>query len=162
MNLALALAAAILAPALVMVLWYLGGQFEVFGFDDPYIWIRTKNFLLLCIAIAAAHVLVLGGPAYALLKWRGYVRWWSTVLTGFVLAAIPVALFTWPLRYPELKTTASFNGVQTMVEGTPTAAGWTQYAHGVLFFGACGALSGFVFWLVWRQGRRSANFATPK
>jgi hypothetical protein len=137
-----------------MVLWYLYGQFEVFAADDPYIWIRTTGFLWLCLSIAALHVVFLGGPAYALLKWKGLIRWWSTVITGFVLASLPVALITWPLWFPELKTTASFNGIQTMIYGTPTAEGWTQYTQGVLFFGLCGALSGFVFWLVWRRGKK--------
>ncbi len=154
MNVVLALAAAVLAPALLMVVWYLYGQFEVFASDDPYIWIRTQNFLLVCLAVSGLHVVVLGAPAYAILRWKGLIRWWSTVLTGFVLAALPIAFFTWPLRFPELKTTASFNGVQTMVDGTPTAAGWAQYAEGFLFVSSCGALSGLVFWLVWRLGKR--------
>lgn len=154
MTTLLALAAATLAPALLMALWYLYGQFSVFAASDPYIWVRSLRFFLLCLAISALHVLLLGGPLYALLQWRKLVRWWSSVVTGFVLATVPIALFTWPLRFPELRGTTSINGVQTMVDGKPTVAGWLQYAEGVLFFGACGALSGLVFWLVWRRGRR--------
>jgi hypothetical protein len=152
MTTLLALAAATLAPALLMALWYLYGQFAVFASSDPYIWVRTANFLTLCVTVSALHVVLLGAPAYALLRWKKLVSWWSTLATGFVLATLPVSLITWPLRFPELKTTASFNGVSTIVEGVPTAAGWMQYFEGVLFFGACGALSGLAFWLVWRRG----------
>ena len=152
MTTLLALATAILAPALLMALWYLYGQFTVFASSDPYIWVRTANFLALCFAVSALHVVLLGAPAYALLRWKKLVSWRSTVATGCVLATLPVSLMTWPLQFPELKTTASFNGVSTIVEGVPTAAGWMQYFEGVLFFSACGALSGLAFWLVWRRG----------
>src|SRR5690606_5351122 len=106
----------------------------------------------------AAHVLVLGVPAYLLLRWRNWVRWWSTIASGFALAALPIALWSWPLRYPELKSSASVNGVQTMIDGVPTAAGWLQYVEGALFFGAFGALSGLAFWLALRAMRPNNSF----
>jgi len=150
MKTALAFLAAALTPPSLMTLWYLYGQFSIFPSDDPYIWVRTGNFLIICVAISSLHVVLLGLPAYAFLRWRNAVRWWSTIPSGFVLAAIPIAFWSWPLRYPELRTTASFNGVQTMIDGVPTAAGWWQYMESVAFFGLCGALSGLAFWLVLR------------
>ena len=161
MKTALAFFAAALVPASVMTLWYLYGQFSIFPSDDPYIWVRTKGFVIICVAISALHVFLLGAPAYALLRWRKAVRWWSIIASGFILAATSIALWSWPLRYPELKTSASFNGVQTMIDGVPTAAGWLQYAQGVVFFGALGALSGLAFWLVSR-GMSSSNSFKPK
>jgi len=148
----LALVAATVVPAVLIALWYLYAQFITFPADDAYIWVRTMNFLVLCLTISGLHVALLGGPAFALLRWKKAIRWWTSLATGFILATVPVALFTWPLRFPELRTSATMNGVQTMVDGAPTAAGWMQYTQGVVFFGACGALSGLVFWLVWRRG----------
>ena len=158
MKIVLAFLAAILTPACLMTLWYLYGQFATFPADDPYIWVRTRGFFVICFAISAAHVLLLGVPGYLLLRWRNAVRWWSIIASGFALAAIPVALWSWPLRYPELKSSASINGVQTMIDGVPTTAGWLQYAEGIFFFAACGALSGLAFWLALRAMSPNNSF----
>jgi hypothetical protein len=95
MKTALAFVVAALAPACLMALWYLCGQFDTFPQDDPYIWVRTRNFWILCIAISSAHVLLLGVPAYALLRWRNAVRWWSAIAAGFVLATGSFAVWSW-------------------------------------------------------------------
>ncbi|GAB2530675.1 hypothetical protein GCM10008940_35230 [Microbulbifer agarilyticus] len=67
-----------------------------------------------------------------------------------------MAIFTWPLRYQELKTNASVNGVVTMIDGTPTTAGWIQFIEGVTFLGGCGLVGALAFWLAapnkFRQG----------
>lgn len=147
-----ALAAATLVPALLMTLWYLHGQLSVVPSDNPYFWVDIGQFFSLCFMVTALHVVLLGGPAYALLKWRNLVRWWSGVLAGFLLAVMPIAIFTWPLRFAESGSSFSANGVQLMVDGKPTAAGWLDFAEGILFFGIWGALSGLVFWLVLRSG----------
>lgn len=155
MRTLLAFLAAAVAPALVMTALYLHGQFAVFAADDPYIWIRTRGFLLLCLAISSGHAALLGVPVYAVLRWRNAIRWWSILAASFVLAALPFGLFAWPLRYSDLKSSAWSDGVELMADGVPTAAGWFQYAQGVAFFGACGAFGGLIFWLVWRNGREA-------
>ena len=156
MRITLAFLSAAALPALLMVLWYLFGQFQTFEADAPYIWVRTGNFALLCLFFSAAFVFLLGLPAYVVLRWLKLVRCWSTLTAGFILAAVPMAIFTWPLRYPELKTSASVNGVQTMINGVPTMADWFQFVQGVSFFGACGLVGALAFWLVapnkFRQG----------
>lgn len=151
MRITFAFLAAILLPTCLMVAWYLYGQFAMFKPDDPYIWVRTKGFLSICFVISAAYVIVLGIPAYALLRWRNAVRWWSTIGAGFILGAIPFALYTWPLRYSNLHTSATFDGVQTMVNGSPTMAGWLQYLEALSFMGACGAVGALAFWVVARK-----------
>jgi len=151
MRLFLAFLAAILAPTLILAAWYLYGQFQTFDSADPYIWIRTRSFLTICLVISAAYVVALGIPAYALLRWRKAIRWWSTIAMGFLLGVIPPAVLFWPLRYGELKTTSSFNGAQTMIDGMPTAAGWMQYLAGITSFGALGGVGAFAFWLVARR-----------
>ena len=147
MRLIIAFISAVLIPALLMTAWYLYGQFITFEPDDPYIWVRTRGFLALCIVVSAVFVLALGLPAYFLLRRFNIIRWWSTLSVGFILGAIPMAIFTWPLKYPEMKTSASVNGVQTMIDGVPTVAGWLQFIEGVSFLGACGMVGAFAFWL---------------
>lgn len=103
------------------------------------------------LTVSGAYVVALGIPTYLLLRKLNAIRWWSTIGAGFVLGAVPVAILTWPLRYAELRTSATINGVQTMIDGTPTMAGWIQYISGALFVGACGAVGAFAFWAVSRK-----------
>ncbi|MBY6213258.1 hypothetical protein KUV95_17050 [Microbulbifer agarilyticus] len=146
MKLAIAFISATLLPALLMVLWYLYGQFQIFDNNDPYIWVRTKNFAVICVVISAGFVFGLGLPAYFILQKLKRVKLVYTLSSGFFLAAIPVALFTWPIRSPG--SSASSNGVQLVINGVPTMAGWLQYLQGILFFGIFGLLAALVFWLV--------------
>ncbi|WP_237055153.1 hypothetical protein [Microbulbifer sediminum] len=147
MRVLLAFISAAAFPALLMVVCYLYGQFQIFEADDPYIWVRTKNFAVICFFVSGGFVLLLGLPAYFVLRKFRLVRWWSTLGAGFCLAAMPMAVLTWPLKYSELKTSASVNGVQTMMDGVPTLAGWLQFTQGVLFLGVCGLVGALAFWL---------------
>ena len=113
-----------------MTCWFLYGQFESFDASDPYIWIRTRGFSFIVFAVSACFVIVLGLPAYFLLKHIKRVTWWTTVVSGFFIAATPVAIFLWPYGSPG--SSASSNGVDTMINGVPTLAGWLDcrsYAH---------------------------------
>ena len=147
MRLVIAFLSAAILPSLLMTAWYLYGQFTTFESSDPYIWVRTGGFLSLCIMVSLAYVIVLGAPAYYLLRKLKAVWWWSTIATGFILGAIPMALFTWPLN-PGNKTSASINGVQTIIDGVPTIEGWLQFVYGVSFVGLCGMVGALAFWLV--------------
>ncbi|MUH73202.1 hypothetical protein [Psychrosphaera haliotis] len=147
MKIVFAFLAAILLPALLITAWYLYGQFVTFEHDDPYIWVRTRGFLAICITVSAGFVVFLGLPTYFLLRKLNSVNWWATLISGFVLGAIPMAIFTWPLRYPEMKTSASVNGVKTMIDGVPTLDGWLQFLQGVSFLGVCGMVGALAFWL---------------
>ena len=151
MRIVLATLAAIVAPAAVMIALYLYGQFMTFEASDPYIWVRTRNFATLCLLVSALFVVVLGVPAYLLLRWRQAVRWWSALASGFVLAAIPIALLAWPLRFAGPGSSASVNGVDTMINGVPTMAGWMHYLAAVGQFGVLGLLGALAFWLVQRK-----------
>lgn len=156
MRIIFAFLSAAALPVLLMVLCYLYGQFQTFESDDQYIWVRTKNFAIICFFISAGFVFLLGLPAYFVLRKFQLVRRWPTLCVGFSLAAIPMVIFTWPLKHLEMKKSASVNGVQTMIDGVPTLAGWLQFVQGVLFFGVCGLLGALAFWLVipgkFRQG----------
>jgi hypothetical protein len=150
MKTALGLLAAAVAPALAMLAWYACGSFTAPLANDGYIWARIANFATICFVVSAAHVAVLGVPAFLLLRWRNAIVWWSATLSGFILGAMPTAALTWPLRYPELHTPTTIDGVQTMINGTPTIAGWLHFASGLGFMGFLGAVGGKSFWLVWR------------
>ncbi|MBB5208002.1 hypothetical protein [Chiayiivirga flava] len=161
MRLIIAFGAAVLAPTLALGAWYLYGQFATFESNDPYIWVRTRSFLSICLAISAAHVVVLGIPAYFLMRWRGLLRWWSALLAGFVLGALPAAVITWPLRYASPGSYASSNGVETMVNGVPTVAGWLQYMGGAASFGVCGLVAAAAFCAVRGMSPNSSSKPTP-
>ncbi len=90
--------------------------------------------------------LVLWLPAHFLLKQIKRVTWCSTVVSGFLIAATPIAIFLWPYGSPG--SSASSNGVDTMINGVPTLAGWLDYLQAVIFFGGFGLASAFVFWLL--------------
>jgi len=161
MKLIIAFVAAVLAPMLALGAWYLYGQFATFESNDPYIWVRTRSFLSICLAISAAHVVALGIPAYFLLRWRGLLRWWSALLAGFVLGAVPAAVITWPLRYASPGSYASSNGVEIMVNGVPTMAGWLQYMGGTAFSGACGLVAATAFCAVRGMSPNNSSKPTP-
>jgi hypothetical protein len=66
-------------------------------------------------------------------------------LCGFIVGFIPIALFSWPLRYGDSSSSATINGVQTLVNGVPTMAGWLSYLQGAVIFGFLGLVSSLVY-----------------
>ena len=147
----LALIAASIAPALVVVPLYLAGQFAMFPSDDPYIWVRTRTFAVISLAVSAAHVFFLGLPAMLLLRRFSVIRLRNTLVCGFVLAMIPMGFISFPLQYEGYGSSSTVNGVQMMVDGVTTAAGWIDFVQGMLFAGCFGLLAAGAFWLVWRK-----------
>lgn len=150
-----AFAAAVFAPGCAVALWYLYGQFATFGTADPYVWIRARGFLLTSLSISAAHVILLGVPAYLLLRWCNALRWWTALLCGLVLGALPVVVLVFPLRFAQSTMAEMVAGFSTMIDGSPPFIDWFQYLGVILFFGGCGALSAAGFWTVW--GARSSS-----
>jgi hypothetical protein len=86
MRLVFAFLAAIFVPACLITGGYLHDQFARFESDDPFIWVRTRGFLVLCLSNAAAHVVVLGIPAYLVLRKLNAVRWWSGQIVPAIMA----------------------------------------------------------------------------
>lgn len=154
MRLILAFVAAALAPVGAMTLWYLYDQFARFDAADPYIWVRTRGFALLCLAVSTVGVLVLGIPAYLALRGRPALRWWGVWLAGFLLAAVPFGLLTFPDLASNPGEFMEAGGVKLVVNGVPTLAGWINYLEGVVFLGACGTLAAAVFWVVSGIGKK--------
>jgi len=103
---------------------------------------------MLVLIVAAAHVLLLGVPAFALLYWRNCVRWWSLTALGFVVGCIPAGILFWPPRYEKRTYASSWqeDGVWKMIDGLPTLAGWLKYGKGLVWFGVLGAIGALAFW----------------
>ena len=155
MKLLIACFSAVAAPTILVCIPYLIGQFLSIETNVPYIWVRTGIVLIKTFLISSGFVFLLGLPAYFLLRYLKLIRWWSTLLTGFSLAAIPMAFLTWPLIFSDthldIKTNSTMNGVQTMIDGVPTTAGWIYYLGGVTYFGAFGLIAALAFWFVIRK-----------
>jgi hypothetical protein len=99
---------------------------------------------------------ILGAPLYMILYRLGWLRWWSSILTGFIVGAIPAGVLFWPMHrtYGNVVTITEVRDgrqVQTIVNGVPTLAGWLEFAQHVLTYAAAGAVGGLVFWLMWRR-----------
>lgn len=151
MRTTIAFLIAAFVPVLFLTAYYAYGALTAAEANDGYVWIRIRGFAVISTVVSTGYVAFLGVPAFLLLKWKSAIRWWSSVVVGFLLGGIPVAVLAWPLRYSGLKTSASVDGVQTMIAGVPTGAGWLQYAGAVGFVGLCGAIGGLSFWVVWRN-----------
>jgi uncharacterized membrane protein YagU involved in acid resistance len=80
---------------------------------------------------SAAATALLGVPLFLLLRRFSLVRWWSTLLVGFLI------------------------GVVVFFVVLPAHA--TIPIPGVLLFGFMGALSAFVFWFIWMAGGKLAK-----
>jgi hypothetical protein len=132
------LLAAALAPALVFAAF--GGSYRLL----------TIGFL-----VALAHAVLLGLPSYLLARSKGWVNIASAVIAGFCIGAIPVGVLTFPLDSG--KSNVWVGGVQTIVDGLPTTAGWVEYLKGLLLFGGYGLLGGLAFWATLRIARQPSR-----
>jgi hypothetical protein len=83
---------------------------------------------------------------------KQWTRLGAVIVGAFLIAALPGGLLAWPMN-PSLKTTASVDGVATIVDGVPTLAGWLSYLKLLGIAGSLGAVGGLVFWLTLRCSR---------
>lgn len=115
------------------------------------------SLLVFAVETALAHAVLLGTPLCLALYRLKWLRWWSAMLAGLVLASIPIGIQSWPVRHTAADVSISvIRGgkiVPTVINGVPTLAGWLDYAWGVGTYAALGALGGLVFWLIWRKVR---------
>jgi len=97
--------------------------------------------------VALAHAVVLGLPLYAALRWFGAIRWWVGPICGFVVGALPYAIFFGP--WNEASSFSQVNDKILVENGTTTLAGWIAYAEFAAGLGALGAAGGLAAWLTW-------------
>jgi hypothetical protein len=138
-----------LAPALVTAaLWHTA---EI----APFIFTFT-------FAIALGHAVLLGLPLFLVFRSMSWINLTTCVVFGFAVGAAPVGVLTWPMRHPELHTSASVVGVLMIINEAITAIGSTSYVKPLIYFGSFGALGGFAFWvaLIW-CGTFESDFFNP-
>jgi len=138
-----------LAPALAMAAFWHTAEIVPFIFTFTF-------------AIALGHAVLLGLPLFLVFRSMSWINLTTCVVFGFAVGAAPVGVLTWPMRHPELHTSASVVGVPMIINEAITAIGWIGYIKPVICFGSFGALGGFAFWvaLIW-CGTFESDFFNP-
>jgi hypothetical protein len=110
------------------------------------------SIALIAFLVALAHAIVLGLPTYFVLNKLHLMRWWISIICGFVIGTLPLTIEYW-------RTTVSLvrppmdevnNGVYLVRNGVLTTAWWSQTILENSVFGIFGMLGAFSAWLVWR------------
>lgn len=97
---------------------------------DP---VSVFGFALLFYIVALPVSVVLGIPALAVLSRYDMVRWWSAALVGSAIGILGLLIMV----FDRVLRSHSF----------------AQEIDALILYGVVGALSGLVFWLIWRRGR---------
>jgi hypothetical protein len=95
--------------------------------------------------------IVLGLPAYFIVRRHVSAKPIGCMAVGFVVAALPWAL----LVVIGAGGSASIDGQRTVIDGHTTAYGWLKNAEFILTIGLFGAVGGLVFWAVAAAGYKS-------
>jgi hypothetical protein len=102
--------------------------------------------------VSLAWVVMLGLPAFFLLRFLRKERISTLLAAGLVTGGLPLAILGWPLD-PDSKSSFSttWHGefVDMVKDGVPTLYGWLSYLEGVTVTGVLGAISAATFWYVW-------------
>ena len=147
---------ALLLCSIMPAVLYLG-RFLVSGLLESWdaaLWHQFLDMFALVTAVAAIHAVGLGLPVYFLVKIFSSFTYKVSILCGFIVGAIPIAIYTWPLDLSVLNSSVSINGVQTKIDGIPTMSGWFFYLEGVCLFGFLGSSGALVFkYILQKSGR---------
>lgn len=114
--------------------------------------------LLSVVVVAAAAVLLLGIPAFLLLRKYKKDSWVSLAISGAILGALPVSL-SWPRGLEGLSAGQNWHGkyVDTYINGMPTKYAWLTYGENVMYYGLHGLAGALVFYAVMRRLERPNN-----
>lgn len=115
---------------------------------DPHALLRLRNFAILAVLIASAHVVLLGLPAFLVMNAFRIITWLKSAVTGFVLGAIPAGIFALPFVHSAVDSTGYYVEVGNVVY--TTVGGWTVWLKVVGSMGVLGTLGGLSFWFAWR------------
>ena len=121
------------------------------------------GFLFMSVLVVAAiYTLVIGVPIFFLLKYYDRLSWTSVTLAGIVAAAVPDALFSWPLwtDYSGYTSGGNWYGhyVEFIKDGVFTVYGWIRYVEEVFWFGIHGLVGAAVFYYVWLRHTPNKSF----
>jgi len=106
----------------------------------------TITFLWLQALIAYLITLLLGTPAFFILRRKGWLQWWAFVCVSFGIVAIPTLI----LLYFSLSSYSNYTqGTAELVSNHRiTMAGFTWLASATVSSGGLGAIGGIVFWII--------------
>lgn len=102
--------------------------------------------------VSLAWVMVLGLPAFFLLRFLRRERITTLLAAGFITGGLPLAIVGWPMdpgSRPSFSTTWHGQFVDMVKDGVPTLYGWLSYLEGIAVTGVLGAISAATFWYVW-------------
>jgi hypothetical protein len=114
------------------------------------------------VVVAAAAVLILGIPAFLMLRRFRGESWTSLTAAGFMLGAPPTALF-WPGRLHGDSSRMNGHGrcVDLYVDGRPTTYARLSYRENAACFGIHGLAGAMAFCAVWRMLARPGSSPRP-
>jgi hypothetical protein len=122
------------------------------GISDPLerIW---RSALAFAVFGAYPPTVILGLPAFFMLRRHFDAKLVNCALTGAVVAALPWFLLS-TLSLPD---TASIDGRATVINGSLTAYGWITNLTYVGEIALLGAAGGVLFWLIAAAGSRTGK-----
>ena len=124
-----------LTPTLMLVAYFLIGAFFTASIDS--VGQQLLSMSMFITFVAAGHAVIIGLPISIVVKAYMDFTYKVAALCGFLVGFIPIAIFTWPMQYGS-GSSSTINGVQTLVNGVPTMAGWLSYLQGTVIFGFLG------------------------
>jgi len=148
MRIWIAAIAATLVQPLVLLAFL---AYDLIRSSDP---IHGAGFMVLSVlAVAGAAVLLLGIPAFLLLRRFERANWTSLAIAGFALGALPIAALSRPDTLSGYSAGQNWHGhyVETYISGVPTQYAWFIYGENVLHFGIHGLAGALVFYAVWSR-----------
>lgn len=121
------------------------------GFDSDELGFYVAAVLI----VAAATVLLVGLPVFALLRHSGRLSARTVALAGLAMGVLPVAVMGWPYHglYGGYSSAGALFGhaVDLYRNGSPTLYAWLDYLLCMLRLGLQGMLGALVFYWVWRR-----------
>lgn len=154
-KIVLALLASALAPVLCVFVYFAVGYFLDYQRRGSVGSLNGMEVLcFFAFLIALAHAVLLGLPYFTILKKRNQVRWWTSLIGGFLVGFLPLTLwlvFTFQSGGSSFSSGSdSAHGDAMVADGHLTLADWLGLLSSGAMFGVLGALGGLAAWAVWR------------
>ncbi|KAF1719993.1 hypothetical protein [Pseudoxanthomonas wuyuanensis] len=150
--------AAALASAFVLPVSAIAAGLLLGGYDA----MATGSLLgLAVLLVVVPHVLLLGVPAFLLLRHLRRLGGWTMALAGLVAGMLPAGLYSWPYwrRHPGYTFDRDWHGnaVTVVRDGVPTLHGVLMHLESMFIFGLLGVVCALVFWFCWLHLQRRAG-----
>lgn len=147
------ISASILVSAIVPAILFGGmtffDQLKYFsGGETIYALRAASTVAAIAFFIALLHAIFLGVPFYFLVKKLNFIRWWMSLIGGFIIGSVPSAV----MLFRSLSTPGSSyieNGKTLVANGSITPEGLLQLLYSFTGMGLIGAICGLSAWLLW-------------